>query len=41
MDTMKWLLENGCQFNELTFDNAVTNCNLENIEWLWDNGCPQ
>jgi hypothetical protein len=37
---MKWLKDNGCSFDEYTFDYAVKNGNLENLIWLKNNDCP-
>ena len=36
---MKWLKENGCEFDSGTFSSAVENGNLDNIKWLKENGC--
>jgi len=38
---MKWLLEKGCVFDEDTFNCATEHGDLENIDWLIANGCPQ
>ena len=34
LDNMKWLKENGCEFDYDTFSSAVENGNLDNIKWL-------
>ena len=39
LDTMKWLKENGCEFDSVTFNNAASNGNLDNMKWLKENGC--
>jgi len=37
---VKWLKEKGCSFDEHTYNYALGNGNVENIQWLNDNGCP-
>ncbi len=37
---MKWLRENNCPWDTLTFTMAVICSNLENLKWLKENGCP-
>ncbi len=36
---MKWLKENGCPWDGMTFEFAALNGDLENMKWLIDNGC--
>ena len=36
---MKWLKENGCEWDKLIFVYAAENRNLENMKWLKENGC--
>ena len=40
LDNMKWLKEQGCPWDESTFDYAAKNGNLENMKWLKEQGCP-
>ena len=40
LKNMKWLKDNGCPCDTLTFSNASKNGNLENMKWLKENGCP-
>ncbi len=40
LENMKWLLENGCTWDEKTFSEAAYNGNLENMKWLRENSCP-
>ena len=39
IENMKWLKENGCEWDERTFANAALNGNIENMKWLKENGC--
>ena len=40
LENIKWLRENGCIWNECTFEHAIENDDLEIIKWFRDNGCP-
>jgi hypothetical protein len=39
LENMKWLKEQGCPWNDYTFEYAATNGNLENMKWLKEQGC--
>lgn len=41
LENMKWLKEQGCTLDTLTFVCAVQNGNLENVKWLKEQGCPE
>jgi hypothetical protein len=37
---MKWLKENNCPWDEMTFTYAVTHNFFKNMKWLKKNNCP-
>jgi hypothetical protein len=39
METLKWLIEMGCDIDETTFEVAVETGNLEMVIWFKDMGC--
>jgi len=40
INTLEWLLENGCPWNSYTSLYAVQTKNIEIVKWLFNNGCP-
>jgi hypothetical protein len=40
LETLKWLRENGCPWNEWTCASAAFNGHLETLKWARENGCP-
>ncbi len=40
LDCLKWLRENGCDWNEQTCSYAAYNGHLDCLKWARENGCP-
>ena len=40
LNNMKWLYEQGCPFDDLTFPMTAANGYLDNMKWLYSVGCP-
>ena len=40
LEVLKWLRENGCPWDMLTYSNAAKNGHLYVLKWLKENGCP-
>ena len=40
LENMKWMLKNGCPWDDDTFTYAAQHGNLKNMMWLLDNECP-